>query len=80
MEDLYDKQKPNFRISFDGEKYSKEEQAFLIYRSCMCLSKLSAKQNSKNLKTKQEQQEYEDKFTNFASKAFRNIMEQHSNF
>ncbi|OLA94334.1 MAG: hypothetical protein BHW64_04350 [Candidatus Melainabacteria bacterium LEY3_CP_29_8] len=67
--------KPNYIIKFDGEKYSKEEQAFLIYRFCMCLSKLSAKQNSKKLKTKQEQQEYEEKFTNFASKAFRNIME-----
>lgn len=67
--------KPNYTISFDGEKYSKEEQAFLIYRFCMCLSKLSAKQNSKKLKTKQEQQEYEENFTNFASKAFRNIIE-----
>ena len=67
--------RPNFRINFDGEKYSKEEQAFLIYRFYMCLSKLSAKQNSKNFKTNQEQQEYEEKFTNFVSKAFRNIME-----
>lgn len=72
--------KPKFVIEYDGEKYSKEEQAFLIYRFCMCLSKLSAKQYSKKLKTKQEQQEYEEKFTNFASKAFRNIIEQHSNF
>lgn len=67
--------KPKFVVGFDGKKYSKEEQAFLIYRFCMCLSKLSAKQNSKKLKTKQEQQEYEENFTNFASKAFRNIME-----
>lgn len=69
--------KPKFVIEYDCEKYSKEEQAFLIYRFCMCLSKLSAKLDSKKLKTKQEQQEYEEKFTNFASKAFRNIMEQH---
>lgn len=67
--------KPNFIYGFDNEKYSKEEQAFLIYRFCMCLSKLSAKQNSKKLKTKQGQQEYEEKFTNFASKAFRSIIE-----
>lgn len=65
----------NFIYGFDGKEYSKEEQAFLIYRFCMCLSKLSAKQNSKKLKTKQEQQEYEKNFTNFASKAFRNITE-----
>lgn len=67
--------RPNYIIKFDGEKYSKEEQTFLIYRFCMCLSKLSAKQNSKKFKTKQEQQEYEEKFTNFASKAFRSIIE-----
>lgn len=67
--------KPNVIYEFDGEKYSKEEQMFLIYRFCMCLSKLSAKQNSKKLKTKQEQQEYEEKFTNFASNAFLNIIE-----
>lgn len=72
--------KPNFIYGFDSENYSKEEQTFLIYRFCMCLSKLSAKQNAKKLKTKQEQQEYEENFTKFASKAFRNIMEQHSNF
>ena len=72
--------KTHYIIAFDGKEYSKEEQMFLIYRFCMCLSKLSAKQNSKKLKTKREQQEYEEKFTNFASKAFQNIIEQHSNF
>ncbi len=28
--------KTNFIYGLDGEKYSKEEQAFLIYCFCMC--------------------------------------------
>ena len=73
-------QKPKFIIEFDNQEYSKEEQAFLIYRFCMCLSKLSAKQHSKKLKTQKEQCEYEQKFTDFASKSFRKLIKEHSNF
>lgn len=42
--------KPNFRISFDGEKYSKEEQEYLIFRFVQILQRLDKEQRAKKLK------------------------------
>ena len=39
--------RPNFIYKFDGKRYSKEEQNFLITRFTMCLMKLSVKQKPK---------------------------------
>ncbi len=42
--------KPNFRISFDGKEYSKEEQEYLIFRFVQILQRLDNEQKAKKLK------------------------------
>lgn len=39
--------KPNYTISFDGKKYSKEEQEYLIFRFIQVLQRLDKKQKAK---------------------------------
>jgi len=39
--------KPNFIYKFDGKEYSKEEQAYLIFRFIQVLQRLSKKQKSR---------------------------------
>ncbi len=65
--------KPNFIIKFDGQEYSKEEQNFLITRFVLCLMKLSAKQESQKFKTKREQKDYEQNFTDFGLNALQDM-------
>ncbi len=65
--------KPNFIIQFDGKKYSKREQEILITRFVISLMKLSAKQESQKFKTKKEQKEYEQNFTDFGLKALQHL-------
>lgn len=52
--------------------HSKEEQSFQLVVFILCLMKLSAKQEAKKFKTKKEQKEYEQNFSDFASKALYN--------
>lgn len=42
--------KTNFIYGLDGEKYSKEEQAFLIYCFCMCWVNYQKNKTPKNSK------------------------------
>ncbi len=61
--------KPNFIVKFDNSNPTEEERAKAICDLILCLMKLSAKQEAKKFKTKNEQKEYEQNFSNFASKA-----------
>lgn len=61
--------KPIFIIKFDNSNLTEEERAKAICDLILCLMKLSAKQEAKKFKTKKEQKEYEQNFSNFASKA-----------
>lgn len=64
--------KPNFIVKFDNSNPTEEERAKAIFDLILCLMKLSAKQEAKKFKTKKEQKEYEQNFSNFASKALYN--------
>ncbi len=61
--------KPIFIIKFDNSNPTEEERAKAICDLILCLMKLSAKQEAKKFKTKKEQKEYEQNFSNFVSKA-----------
>lgn len=64
--------KPNFIIKFDNSNPTEEERAKAIFDLILCLMKLSAKQEAKKFKTKKEQKEYEQNFSDFVSKALYN--------
>ena len=61
--------KPNFIVKFDNSNPTEEERAKAICDLILCLMKLSTKQEAKKFKTKKEQKEYEQNFSDFASKA-----------
>lgn len=42
--------KPNFTYEFDGKEYSKEEQAYLIFRFIQILDRLDKEQKWKRIK------------------------------
>ncbi len=65
--------KPNFIIQFDKSNPTEEERWRLISQFAYCLMKLSAKQKSRKFKTKKEQKEYEQNFTDFGLKALQHL-------
>lgn len=64
--------KPNFIAKFDNSNPTEKERTKTIFDLILCLMKLSVKQEAKKFKTKKEQKEYEQNFSNFASKALYN--------
>jgi len=64
---------PNCIIQFDGKKYSKKEQEYLIYRFISGLMRLEAKQQAQKAKTKKEQKRIENELIDFGSKVINKI-------
>ena len=64
--------KLNFIVKFDNSNPTEEERAKAICDLILCLMKLSAKQEAKKFKTKKEQKEYEQNFSDFVSKSLYN--------
>ena len=64
--------KPNFIVKLDNSNLTEEERAKAICDLILCLMKLSAKQEARKFKTKKEQKEYEQNFSDFVSKSLYN--------
>ena len=64
--------KPNFIVKLDNSNPTEEERAKAICDLILCLMKLSAKQEARKFKTKKEQKEYEQNFSDFVSKSLYN--------